>query len=141
MDSKFLYFVSVILLFTSCSLEEAGKSSYSEIKMVSNRESQENNPEPKCVRSEGGYKTTSYCITIFNTENLQQIPQKIKMLIKNKRTKETQRITGEEWLDKDYNMYGFRGKSKNKVYEIDWREEKTHLRIWDAAHKPNSISW
>ena len=32
-------------------------------------------------------------------------------------------------------MYGFKGRSKDKIYEIDWREEKTHFRIWDASHK------
>ena len=135
MNNKFLYFLSITLLFISCHSEEASKSSYNEIKTTSNQESQKNNPQPKCVRSEGGYETTSYCIMILNTENIQQIPQKIKMLINNKKTKGTQHITGEEWLDNDYNMYGFKGKNKDRVYEIDWREEKTHFRIWDASHK------
>ena len=135
MNNKFLYFLSITLLFISCHSEEASKSSYNEIKTTSNQESQKNNPQPKCVRSEGGYETTSYCIMILNTENIQQMPQKIKMLIKNKKTKDTQHITGEEWLDNDYNMYGFKGKNKDRVYEIDWREEKTHFRIWDASHK------
>ncbi len=59
----------------------------------------------------------------------------MEMFIKNKKTANTESVNGEEWLDNDYNMYGFRGKSRDKTYEIDWREEKTHFRIWDASHK------
>ena len=92
---------------------------------------------PGCVRSEGGYETGTYCITVFNDllpkEDFKA--QTVRIYIKDKKTNEIVTIHGEEWLDKDYNMYGFRGKSRDKTYEIDWREEKTHFRIWDASHK------
>ena len=62
-------------------------------------------------------------------------PQRVTMFIKDKKTASTQSVNGEEWINDDYNMCGFKGRSKDKIYEIDWREEKTHFRIWDASHK------
>ena len=90
-----------------------------------------------CVRSEGGYETGTYCVTVFNDPLPKEDfkVQTVRMYIKNKQTNGIVTIHGEEWLDKDYNMYGFKGKNKDKFYEIDWREEKTHFRIWDALHK------
>jgi hypothetical protein len=61
--------------------------------------------------------------------------QKSDMYIKNKNSKSIDKIISYAWEDNEHNMYGFKGKSKDKVYEIDWREEKTHFRIWDASHK------
>ena len=58
-----------------------------------------------------------------------------KVFIKDKRTGNTEVVNGEHWWSADTDMYGFKGKSKDKVYEIDWREKKTHFRIWDASHK------
>ena len=59
----------------------------------------------------------------------------VKIFIKDKRTGNTEVVNGEHWWSAGTDMYGFKGKSKDKVYEIDWREKKTHFRIWDASHK------
>ena len=132
MNSRFLYMlVGITFLFISCHASEVNSNAQTRQHQIRN----EANSSIRCVRSEGGYETNTYCITIFNTANLQQVPQPVKMLIKNKETKDIQFANGKEWLGEHYNMYGFRGKSRDKTYEIDWREEKTHFRIWDASHK------
>ena len=135
MNNKFLYVLGFTFLFIACHTSEVNNTSRNEIQANLHQMRHKSDGPNRCVRSEGGYETTSYCITIFNTENLHQVPQKVKIFIKDKKTKNIQYITGEEWLDDDYNMYGFKARSKDKIYEIDWREEKTHFRIWDASHK------
>lgn len=131
---------AIYLLFsilTACTME-GGKDISNQ--STANRQISQTKTDPhvpSCVRSEGGYETSTYCITVFND----LLPKEdfkaptVRIYIKNKETNEIVTIHGEEWLDKDYNMYGFKGRSKDKIYEIDWREEKTHFRIWDASHK------
>ena len=128
-------YIAIALLLASCqadykntSISSDKKSSITEL----------NNKGPGCVRSEGGYETNNYCITIINEEppmDVAKEEQKSDMYIKNKKTGLVEMANGREWVDDDYNMYGFKARSKDKIYEIDWREEKTHFRIWDASHK------
>ncbi len=94
--------------------------------------------KPQCVRSEGGYESNLYCITVFNnarSKNSDNPIPTITMYIRNKKTGLIEMANGQAWLDDDYNMHGFKGKNKDRFYEIDWREEKAHFRIWDASHK------
>ena len=128
-------YIAIALLLASCqadykntSISSDKKSSITEL----------NNKGPGCVRSEGGYETNNYCITIINEEppvDVAKEEQKSDMYIKNKNSKSIDKIISYAWEDNEHNMYGFKGKSKDKVYEIDWRKEKTHFRIWDASHK------
>ena len=139
MNNKYICILSAIFLFTSCYMEKGSNNHRNTTQSTYHLSQKINNDNtPACVRSEGGYETDQYCILIMNKLmplTYDDSPQKVEMFIKNKKTANTESVNGEEWLDNDYNMYGFRGKSRDKVYEIDWREEKAHFRIWDASHK------
>ena len=137
MNNKFLYIYSIALLFTACYAGEANKSSYN-APISSNQINKNLTNSPRCVRSEGGYETDRYCLLVINKPmplTYDDKPPTVKIFIKDKRTGNTEVVNGEHWWSAGTDMYGFKGKSKDKVYEIDWREEKTHFRIWDASHK------
>lgn len=138
MNNKFFYIFSITLLFTSCHAGEFNKNSYHETPISSNQISKKLTNPSRCVRSEGGYETNQYCILVINKPmplTYDDKPPTVKIFIKNKRTGNTEVINGKHWWSTDDDMYGFKGKSRDKVYEIDWRKEKTHFRIWDASHK------
>ena len=143
MSNKYACILGIIFLFTSCYMERGNRDNRNTTQSTYHLNQKMNNystPDstPACVRSEGGYETDQYCILIINKLmplTYDDSPQRVTMFIKDKKTASTQSVNGEEWINDDYNMYGFKARSKDKIYEIDWREEKTHFRIWDASHK------
>ena len=133
--------ICILLLLSACNMHERYQSEGNDYQtnLIQNSPSfQLHVHEPQCVRSEGGYESNLYCITVFNNarpKNFDDPIPTITMYIRNKKTGLVEMANGQTWLDDDYNMYGFKARSKDKIYEIDWREEKTHFRIWDASHK------
>ncbi len=100
--------------------------------MVTKRGSNNNELTRPCVETEGDYETQSKCVHIENTcKNSPNWCGKVSFTVTDKATGKTQRLSGWDWTPQeameDFKFYGYRAKSKDRVYEIDVRDDSEDL--------------
>ena len=85
-----------------------------------------------CVETEGDYETKDKCVHIENT--CKASPNwcgRVSFRLTDKPTGKTLKLAGWDWTTKEaqerFKFYGYRAKDKDKVYEIDVRDDSDDL--------------